>query len=720
MDNFADLISTIGSVLMVMQPWNAPLTLTRCWCVLELGHCARKNCKFDVAFTAEERARFLKAIRHDATCLFDVIANVNSMKSSCSRPEDRIAILNGISVSIGFTKLDRMVFEVLDRWQLQALSSQAHMCEVEGAEHASWFNSLGRMHYEQGRIRDAERYFSKAAASASSTCDCSDEVFLIAQTNVAVVRYAIARDSEQSSCPFTVKQAHKLLTDVVISCRTRLQPHNTLLCTAVLQLADLHRDMGDIDAAQDLYHEALQYARSLSHEVFAIVAQVGLALIAQEKALYKEALFMFAEAHKKCEVAAGADHPVTILCRVRQALCLLEVDKGSISHIWKGCVSLLPTAFMQLCGCDIEKEDTRVFHPARPGTVHSETATSAQGIGGGGATPSASGIRGHDQFSETSKFLCSDPAYAMLADSFERCTRTLGSKHPQTKCTHAWLQVVEAMNRQQPAKDVSCYSQKSPVCVSFALIFCCLFIVFAHGIYTAIQYLNEREIWRIDGNSEIVALPMSIVMNASAGKFLHAVGAAFRFNGRVVHCGMQILGLPNHSSPPLIVGLILLIPGTACSPPLPIALSIDATVAVIDMGSCDFGTKVITFIFCPSTLLYSRFSCVCAQICLAQRAGASGVVVISNNSSDPIYRMEGAWCSDCLASFAACTRVMCYLVMFVYVILLQEQHLVTFVLPRSWYRFRTGTLCATPLVSPSIQAFTPLISFQPNSTQMSC
>ena len=35
--------------------------------------------------------------------------------------------------------------------------------------------------------------------------------------------------------------------------------------------------------------------------------------------------------------------------------------------------------------------------------------------------------------------------------------------------------------------------------------------------------------------------------------------------------------------------------GTACAPPLPLALDRNgssATVAVIDMGSCDFGTKV--------------------------------------------------------------------------------------------------------------------------------
>ena len=45
MNNFAELIATIGWVLMVMQPWDAPMTLKRSWCVLELGHCSRTNCR---------------------------------------------------------------------------------------------------------------------------------------------------------------------------------------------------------------------------------------------------------------------------------------------------------------------------------------------------------------------------------------------------------------------------------------------------------------------------------------------------------------------------------------------------------------------------------------------------------------------------------------------------------------------------------------------------
>jgi hypothetical protein len=47
-------------------------------------------------------------------------------------------------------------------------------------------------------------------------------------------------------------------------------------------------------------------------------------------------------------------------------------------------------------------------------------------------------------------------------------------------------------------------------------------------------------------------------------------------------------------------------------------------------------------IICPQLLSALQFVTFFVQICLAQRAGASGVVVVSNDSSQPIFRMEGA------------------------------------------------------------------------------
>jgi tetratricopeptide (TPR) repeat protein len=527
MDNFADLIASIGAVLMIMQPWNAPLTLTRCWCVLELGHCARKGCKFDIAFTADERDRFLNAMRSDSACLLDVIANVNSLKSSCSRPEDRLEILSGIEGSIGFTKLDRMVFEVLDTWQLQALNNQAHTCEKNGTEHASWFNSLGRLHYEQGSINEAEACFSKAAAAACNQRGPSDVTFLIAQTNLAVVRYAIARDPEQILRQFSVTEARMMLADTVAICRKALKPDDALLATAVLQLADMHRDLGNLDTAKDLYHEALQNMRVSNREVAATVAKVGLALVAQEKAQYQEALFMLDDAYQECAAATGADHPVAVTCRMRQALCLLEAEKGNTSEIWRSCVmTWLPSPFTQLCGCEPSKYNVRVYHPVKHAAVGALQEQQA----------ASSTARLNDQFPDASEFLRSDPGYALLADSFERCSRTLGFQHPQTQCAHAWLQVVEAMGRQRPKSDgKSC--NRSPICIIIIAVFVSLAVFMSYGAYTLFEYMNALDLWRVQGRSEVVTSPTPVVLNASAAKYLHAVGPSFRFDGRVVLCG---------------------------------------------------------------------------------------------------------------------------------------------------------------------------------------
>jgi len=241
---------------------------------------------------------------------------------------------------------------------------------------------------------------------------------------------------------------------------------------------------------------------------------------------------MLADAHNQCQVAVGADHPVTITCRVHQALCLLEVDRGNTSNIWKDCAHLfLPKPFAQLCGCEYEREDIGVFHPVTGDCVDGDGELAIT------QRAAASGRHGDDQFSETSKFLRSDPGYAMLADSFERCTRTLGSQHPQTKCTHAWLQVVEAMSRQDSNHGKCCNRNRSPICIIFVALFLCFAIIAAFAAYESILNVNELEFWRIEGRSEVVAQPMSIVVNASAGKILHAVGPEFRFNGRVVVCG---------------------------------------------------------------------------------------------------------------------------------------------------------------------------------------
>jgi hypothetical protein len=113
--------------------------------------------EFAVAMTADERARFLEGIRADHGEYNKMLGTVNAETSECSRPSDRASILDGIRGSVGFVKLSRMVFSVLEEWMEGQLRAQVASCEVTGKdkEAMQWTETLASVLAAQGRHSDA-------------------------------------------------------------------------------------------------------------------------------------------------------------------------------------------------------------------------------------------------------------------------------------------------------------------------------------------------------------------------------------------------------------------------------------------------------------------------------------------------------------------------------------------------------------------------------------
>ena len=132
-----------------------------CRCVLELHAIAAKKeeggGEFAVAMTAEERLRFLRGIDSDFKEYYTMLGTVNAETSDCSRPTDRASIHDSIRSSVGFGKLSRMVFGVLEEWMEGQLRGKAASCEEAGeaAEAMKWNNTLAMVLSEQGRHADA-------------------------------------------------------------------------------------------------------------------------------------------------------------------------------------------------------------------------------------------------------------------------------------------------------------------------------------------------------------------------------------------------------------------------------------------------------------------------------------------------------------------------------------------------------------------------------------
>ena len=132
-----------------------------CRCVLELHAIATKKAEgggeFAVAMTGGERQRFLQGIQADPGEYYKMLGTVNAETSDCSRPADRVSIHEGIRGSVGFGRLSRMVFGVLEEWMQGQLEVQASFCAQAGEEEEAmrWTATLATVLSQQGRHDDA-------------------------------------------------------------------------------------------------------------------------------------------------------------------------------------------------------------------------------------------------------------------------------------------------------------------------------------------------------------------------------------------------------------------------------------------------------------------------------------------------------------------------------------------------------------------------------------
>jgi hypothetical protein len=132
-------------------------------CVLELHAIASKKenggARFAVAMTAKENKRFLQSIEQDEdqSLYYGMLNRVNAETSECSRASDRESIHEGIRRSVGFAKLGRMVFGVLEEWMEGQLREQVNTSLAAGDQLAAmcWKTNLANVLSGQGRFQEA-------------------------------------------------------------------------------------------------------------------------------------------------------------------------------------------------------------------------------------------------------------------------------------------------------------------------------------------------------------------------------------------------------------------------------------------------------------------------------------------------------------------------------------------------------------------------------------
>jgi tetratricopeptide (TPR) repeat protein len=89
-------IILIGQTVMVLVPWNAPLPLTRAWCLFELYCTVVEGKPFSVCFGPAESEAFEAALEDDHMVFLGAVARINVADAQAGNPDDLRMILNEV------------------------------------------------------------------------------------------------------------------------------------------------------------------------------------------------------------------------------------------------------------------------------------------------------------------------------------------------------------------------------------------------------------------------------------------------------------------------------------------------------------------------------------------------------------------------------------------------------------------------------------------------
>ncbi|KAJ3416151.1 Kinesin light chain 3 [Chytridiales sp. JEL 0842] len=130
---FKSHIASIGSVLLILHPWDKPIPLTRAWCLWEIM-CAltTPGVNFLGGLPSTDTRRIVMDVTRngDFTGLAD--PHVDSSKSQAFKKDDQDMIHNAISSNIGFETVDKTVGECIRVAQLRGLVGAAALVLKDG------------------------------------------------------------------------------------------------------------------------------------------------------------------------------------------------------------------------------------------------------------------------------------------------------------------------------------------------------------------------------------------------------------------------------------------------------------------------------------------------------------------------------------------------------------------------------------------------------------
>ena len=337
-NTFKSAIADFQHTVMVLSPWHDPIPYTRAWCIFEAYCSASTNCKFEIAMSEKEQDQFLQDVadvNNDAiNCM---LATIDARKSECHVAEDKERIFAVIEQSIGFNKINSLVFEQFRDWVIAVARNDLDTkLETLGDSHEDTLSSrssLARLYDNQGKYEEAQSLYEACWEIRRSTLGENHPTTLTALSALAYLYDNQGRFDTAQILQEKCLQLRKLA----------LGDRHPDTLDSMSNLGRLYAKQGQNDMAQPLYEDCLELYRDTmgDTDLNTLRSMNNLALLYANQEKYEAARPLYENCLELSSNSLGQSHADTL--RTMNNLALLHANQSNYEkaqQLYEKCLEL--------------------------------------------------------------------------------------------------------------------------------------------------------------------------------------------------------------------------------------------------------------------------------------------------------------------------------------------------------------------------------------------
>ena len=307
---FMSAIEEFGNTLIILAPASNPIPLTRGWCVFELYATIKTNSNLQVAMSHKHLLEFFTDLEKDVPGTIDkMLGIINASKSQCFKPEDKERIFEAIESTVGFSKINGLIFDRLRDWVVEVVqaelgSRRAKLAKQQLSESdiMDYVNILAELYRHQGKYVEAEPLFVKCLETRRTVLGAAHPNTLSSMNGLAALYWNQGNYAK----------AEPLWVEALGKMKTADHPHKLVLMN---NLGNLYKDQGKHAEAEQLLVESLKGMKTLFRVAHpeTLLLMNNLGILYRNQGKWSEAEPLLVECLETRKIMLGADHPHTLV-----------------------------------------------------------------------------------------------------------------------------------------------------------------------------------------------------------------------------------------------------------------------------------------------------------------------------------------------------------------------------------------------------------------------